>query len=78
MDRKGTRTIEVKHEDGSQAFCRGHTYAMLMEIAQPGDHPHNGNRGCDVCLFDLVGALDWDRTTTAVYETGEHQVAMSA
>jgi len=64
-----TRIVEVLHQDGRTARPPRNPHATLFEIC---DGEHAGKRGADTELFDLVGALDWDREWYAVYETGEH------
>ena len=65
-----TRIVEVVHEDGTTTTAAPRRpNARLFEVLEG---PHAGKRGADADLFDLVGALDWDRDTVSVYETGKH------
>ena len=64
-----TRIFEVVHRNGDRATgAPRRPNSTLFEVA---DGQHQGNRGADADLFDLVGALDWDREWVSIYETGE-------
>jgi len=67
-----TRILTVVHDNGDTAHCPLHSSALLQEVAEGAD---KGKRGCDACLFDLVGPLDWDRSQIVSYETGERRPA---
>ena len=67
-----TRILTVMHDNGDTAYCPHHPGALLQEVAEGN---HQGKRGCDACLFDLVGPLDWDRGQVVSYETGERRPA---
>lgn len=67
-----TRILKVVHDDGSNATCPRHPNAILFEVA---DGPHAGKRGCDVCLFELVGHITWDKSQIVSYETGQRRPA---
>jgi hypothetical protein len=66
---KGTKIVEVTHRNGDRATAKPHRpNSTLFEVCEG---PHKGKRGADSVLFDLVGALDWDREYFVIYETGE-------
>lgn len=68
-----TRILTVAHDDGSTATCRFHPNAILFEVAEG---PHWGKRGCDGCLFDLVGGpIQWDKSEIVSYQTGQRRPA---
>ncbi len=68
-----TTILAVVHDDNRPALCRYHPNAILFEVASLG--PHQGKRGCDVCLFELVGPLSRDKSRVVSYETGERRPA---
>ena len=68
--RKGmaTRILAVIHDDGDTPHCISHSNAILFEVAEG---PHRGKRGCDGCLFELAGPIQWDKSQIVSYETGQ-------
>jgi hypothetical protein len=68
-----TTIIAVVHDDGQPALCRYHPNAILFEVASAG--PHLGKRGCDACLYDLVGPISHNKAQVASYETGQRRPA---
>lgn len=62
-----TTIFQVLKEDGEATFCTAHPNALLMEVRSG---PHKGKRGCDACLFDLAGAICWNRRWASLHETG--------
>lgn len=63
-----TSIFSVVKANGDSAYCPIHPNASLME-ARSG--PHRGKRGCDACLFDLVGPISWKRNWVVEYATGK-------
>ena len=64
-----TRILEVVQQNGDRATAKPRRpNSTLFEVA---DGPHQGNRGSYCDLFDLVGALNWDREFVLIQETGE-------
>lgn len=63
-----TTIFSVLKENEISTFCPAHPNASLMEVRQG---PHKGKRGCDACLFDLVGPIFWNKRWAIAYETGE-------
>jgi hypothetical protein len=67
-----TRILTVLRDSGEGVYCQFHPNALLFEVAEG---PHQGKRGCDGCLFDLVGPIQWDKSQIVSYETGEQRPA---
>ncbi len=66
------RILSVIHDNGEGAYCLTHPNALLFEVAEGA---HQGKRGCDGCLFDLVGPIQWNQSEVVSYETGDKRPA---
>lgn len=66
---EATIILAVVHDDGWTAHPRG-GMAILFEVAEG---PHDGIRGADWQLFDLVGPIRWDQAQVVSFGTGRRR-----